>query len=85
MIKSEKYQQDKVMITQLLAYWILIILNKKKQKTSRLIAVDLSKQKALDTNLRAIQQITFTGKIKATEDNRRVIIITFLNNQKKQC
>ena len=85
MIKSEKYQQDKVMITQLVAYWILIILNKKKQKTSRLIAVDLSKQKALDTNLRAIQQITFTGKIKATEDNRRVIIITFLNNQKKQC
>ena len=73
------------MITQLVAYWILIILNKKKQKTSRLIAVDLSKQKALDTNLRAIQQITFTGKIKATEDNRRVIIITFLNNQKKQC
>ena len=52
----------------------------------RLIAVDLSKQKALDADSRAIQQIIFTGKIKVTEANARVIlIITFLNNQKKQC
>ena len=29
-------------------------------------AVDLSKQKALDADSRAIQQIIFTGKIKAT-------------------
>ena len=28
MTKSEKYQQDKVMITRLVAYWILIILKK---------------------------------------------------------
>ena len=26
--KSEKYQQDKVMITQLVVYWILLILKK---------------------------------------------------------
>ena len=31
----------------------------------RLIAVDLSKQKALDADSRAIQEITFTGKAKA--------------------
>ena len=32
------------------------------QKNYRLIAVDLSKQKALDADPRAIQQIVFTGK-----------------------
>ena len=31
----------------------------------RLIAVDLSKQKALDADSRAIQEITFTGKATA--------------------
>ena len=52
------------------------------EKNYKLIAADLSKQKALDGDSRAIQQIIFTGKIKATSDNTRVI--TFLNNQKKQ-
>ena len=33
----------------------------KKKKKNRLIAADLSKQKALDANSRAIQQITFIG------------------------
>ena len=32
-------------------------------KNYRLIAVDLSKQKALDADSRAIQQIIFTGKV----------------------
>ena len=32
------------------------------EKSYRLIAVDLSKQKALDANPRVIQQIIFTGK-----------------------
>ena len=40
----------------------------------RLIAADLSKQKVLDADSRAIQQIIFTGKIKAATDNTRVII-----------
>ena len=35
------------------------------KKNYRLIAADLSKQKALDTDLRAIQQIIFTGKVDA--------------------
>ena len=52
------------------------------EKNYRLIAVDLSKQNA---DSRAIQQIIFTGKIKATEANTKVIIYyIFLNNQKKQ-
>ena len=35
------------------------------EKKYRLIAVDLSKQKALDADSRAIQQIIFTGKVTA--------------------
>ena len=35
------------------------------KKNKKLIAVDLSKLKALDTNSRAIQQIIFTGKVTA--------------------
>ena len=35
----------------------------------RLIAADLSKQKALDADTRAIQQIIFTGKIKSAWAN----------------
>ena len=69
-MKSEKYKQDKVMITQLVVNWILLIF----KKNYRLIAVDLSKQRALDIDSRAIQQIIFTGKIKATVANTRVII-----------
>ena len=44
------------------------------KKNYRLIAADLSKQKALDADPRAIQQIIFTGKIKSTVANTRVII-----------
>ena len=43
-------------------------------KIHRLIAADLSKQKSLDADPRAIQQIIFTGKIKSTVVNTRVII-----------
>ena len=42
------------------------------EKNYRLIAADLSKQKALDTDSRAIQQIIFTGK---TDDKIRVYYI----------
>ena len=46
-------------------------------------AVDLSKQKALDADSRAIQQIIFTGKIKATEANTRIIFYYILEKSKK--
>ena len=44
------------------------------EKNYRLIAVELSKQTALDADSRAVQQIIFTGKRKVTEANTRVII-----------
>ena len=40
-MKSEQYQHDKVMIIQLVVYWILPV----SKKNYRLIAADLSKQK----------------------------------------
>ena len=49
------------MIIQLVVYQILLIL----KKNYRLIAANLSKQKVLDADSRAIQQIIFTGKVTA--------------------
>ena len=42
------------------------------EKNYILIAADLSKQKALDADPRVIQQIIFTGKIKAVLTNNLV-------------
>ena len=53
------------------------------EKNSRLIAVDLSKQTFLDTDSRAVQHIIFTGKIKATEANTRVIIYYIFEQSKE--
>ena len=49
----------------------------------RLIAADLSKQKVLDADSRAIQQIIFTGTIKATVANTRVVIFYVLEKSKE--
>ena len=76
---TKLYQQDKVIITRLVVYWILLIL----KKNYRLIAADLSKQKTLDADLRAVQQIIFTGKIKSTAANTRVIIFCILEQSKE--
>ena len=48
------------------------------EENYRLIAAGLSKQKALDSDSRAIQQIIFTGNIRAAEENTRVIIYYIL-------
>ena len=53
------------------------------EKNYRLIEVDLSKQKALDAASKAIQQIIFTEKIKATEADTRVIIYYILEKSKE--
>ena len=54
------------------------------QKNYRLIAADLSKQKALDADSRAIQQIIFTGKIKSTVANTRVITYYILEQSREK-
>ena len=48
------------------------------EKNHRQIAAYLSKQKALDADLRVIQRIIFTGKIKSTVENTRAIIFFIL-------
>ena len=48
----------------------------------RLISVDLSKQKALDADLRAIQQIVFQGFV-IGENNKKIIIYTILEKSKE--
>ena len=53
------------------------------EKNYRLIAADLSKQKALDADSRAVQQIIFAGKIKATKNNARAIIYYILEKSKE--
>ena len=53
------------------------------EKNYRLIAFDLSKQKTLDADSGAIQQIIFTGKIKTAADNTRVIIYYTLEQSKE--
>ena len=53
------------------------------EKNYRLIAANLNKQKALDADPKAIQQIIFTGKIKATEAYTRIIIYYILEKSKE--
>ena len=54
------------------------------EKNYRLIAADLSKQKVLDADSRVIQQIIFTGKIKAEANNTKVIIYYILEKSNEK-
>ena len=49
----------------------------------RLIAANLSKQKALDADSRVVQQIIFTGKIKSTANNTGAITFYILEQPKE--
>ena len=53
------------------------------KKDCRLIATDLSKKKALDADSRAIQQVIFTGKVKSTVANTRVVIYYIFEQSKE--
>ena len=53
------------------------------EKNYRLIPADASKQKALDADSRAIQQIISTCKIEATVANTRVVIVYILEKSKE--
>ena len=59
MVVFGKFQPAKVMIIQLVVCWTMIISN----KYYKMIAIDLSKQQALDVDPKAIQQINFTGNL----------------------
>ena len=48
----------------------------------RLIAIDLSKQKALDADLGAIQQIVFQGVV-GGDDNTKISLSTILQQPKE--
>ena len=48
----------------------------------KLIAVDLSKQKALDVDPRAIQQIVFQGVV-GGDDNTKISLYTILKQSKE--
>ena len=80
---SEKYEQNKVMITQLVVGCLLDY--KYLKENYRLMTADLSKQKALDADSRAIQQINFTGKIKAdlATNNQKKHPYNFVKEQQK--
>ena len=49
------------------------------KKHYKLISIDLSKQQKLDGNLKAIQQINFTGDISRAEGARMFFIIEEAN------
>ena len=53
------------------------------EKSYRLIAADLSKQKALDADPKAIQQIIFTDNITSAAVNTRVIIYYILEQSQQ--
>ena len=53
------------------------------EKNYRIITADLSEQKALDADSRAIQQTIFTGEIKSIVANTRVIIFYVLEKSKE--
>ena len=53
------------------------------EKNYRLMAADLRKQKALDADSRALQQINFNSQIKSTVANTRVIIYYILKQSKE--
>ena len=74
-MKSGKYQQDKVMLTKLVDYAYF-------KDNQNLIAFHLSKQKALDADPRAIQQIVFQGVV-GGDDNTKIRLYTILEQSKE--
>ena len=74
MIKLERLQQDKEMIIQQDVYQLINIFKDLYQS----ITVDLSKQKELDVDPRAIQQIEFCGMLKTN-----LQLCTVFEKQKK--
>ena len=77
-MKSGKYQYSMVMIIELVVYWIM----KYFKDNYRWTAVDLNKQKALDADPRAIQQIVFQGVVGGA-NNTKIRLYTILEQSKE--
>ena len=64
-------------------WWLLYIKNH-----YRLIAVDLSREKELDADSKAIQQIEFIGKLENPDNaifvNESMFLLTILENQRNK-
>ena len=71
MITLERLHRAKVMITQLGVDWSIPI----SKKQCKLIVVDLCKQKKLNAESKAIQQINFTGDLDRAEGSTMFLII----------
>ena len=77
-MKSGKYQYSMVMIIELVVYWIM----KYFKDNYRWTAVDLNKQKALDADPRAIQQIVFQGFVGGA-DGTKIRLYTILEKSEE--
>ena len=75
-MKSGKYQQVKVIIIQQAVCYVYF------KDNHKLIAVGISKQKALDADPRAIQQIVFQGVV-VGENNSKTRLYTILEQSKE--
>ena len=75
MVKSGRYKQEMAMITPHILDYAYF------KDNYKLIAVGLSKQKALDPDPRAIQQIVFQGVV--GEDNTKIRLYTILKQSKE--
>ena len=76
MLTLERLQQVKVMITQLDVCYIIPI----SKKYYKLIARDLSKQRKLDVDPKAMQQINFIG----TLDRGQGAVLFFIIEEAKE-
>ena len=70
MITFKKFQLVKKMITQLVLSNYLYF-----KEHYKMIAIDLSRQKALDPDTEAIQEIYFTGNLRRAERATMLVII----------
>ena len=80
MITFKNLRLVKEMITRLVAYQITII----RLQYYKMIATDLSKQHALDLDLKAIQQISFKGNLNRCLNVNENATMLFFNEETKK-
>ena len=80
MITFKNLRLVKEMITRLVTYQITII----RLHYYKMIATDLSKQHALDLDLKAIQQISFKGNLNRGRNVNENAAMFFFNEETKK-